>query len=132
MAKILGLGHVGIMVSDIERSKEFYSSILGFECIWQTEFTDETNTYTCGFMKAGDLILELVMRKVGDPMPDGVIEHLAMKVDDIEETRKMLEQKGIQFETKDQVFCEGMFPNGTKWVFFRGPDGEHLELSQIL
>jgi lactoylglutathione lyase len=132
MAKILGLAHVGIMVSDIERSKAFYSKVLGFECIWQSVFTDATNTFTCGFMKNGDLVLELVMRKVGDPMPDGVVEHLAMKVDNIVETRKMLEKNGIQFETEDQMFCKDMFPNGTKWVFFRGPDGEHLELSQIL
>ena len=32
---IHGLAHVGVFVSDLERSKRFYRDVLGFEITWE-------------------------------------------------------------------------------------------------
>lgn len=132
MAEITGLAHVGIFVDDVEKSMGFYEDILGLERAWKCTFNADGNTFTCAFMKKGSLCLELVQRRIGKNPGNGMIDHVAMMVDDIEAFRKQLEQKGIEFETADQMFCKDMFPNGTKWVFFRGPDNEHIEISQVL
>lgn len=132
MAEVTGLAHVGIFVDDVEKSMKFYDEILGLKLTWKCKFDADGNTFTCAFMQKGSLCLELVQRRIGENPGTGMIDHVAMMVDDIEAFRKQLEDKGIKFETQDQMFCENMFPNGTKWVFFRGPDNEHIEISQVL
>lgn len=132
MAEVTGLAHAGIFVDDLERSKRFYEDVLGLETTWECEFDGGGNTFTVAFMKKGTLELELVKRRIGDERADGVVDHVAMLVDDLDGMRAKLAEKGISFETEENEYCADMMPNGTKWIFFRGPDGEHLELTQIL
>jgi len=132
MAKATGLAHIGIFVSDIEATKEFYKSILGMEITFECVFEDTDNTYTIAFAKLGDLTLELVQPKFRDELGDGMIDHVAFAVDDLEGIMDILKEKGIEFETKEPTFYAGMLENGSKWIFFRGPDGEHIELTQVL
>lgn len=132
MPEVTGLGHIGIFVDDVEVSKKFYKDILGLECIEQCTFDADGNTFTCAFVKKGSVCLELVQRRIGTNPGDGMTDHVAFAVDDVDAFRQELEKKGIEFETKEQMYCADMFPNGTKWVFFRGPDNEHIELCQVL
>lgn len=132
MAKVTGLAHIGIFVSDIEVTKEFYKNILGMDITFECVFEDDTNTYTIAFAKLGNLTLELVSPKFKDDKADGIIDHIAFAVDDLEGVMESLKQKGIEFETKEPTFYAGMLENGSKWIFFRGPDGEHIELTQVL
>jgi lactoylglutathione lyase len=128
-----GLAHVGIFVSDVERSKKFYKDTLGLELIEQCSFDDSGNNFTCAFMKKGSVCLELVQKKPAwGELKDGVTDHVAFAVNDVDAFRKVLEGKGIKFESEQQAFCKDMFPHGTKWVFIRGPDNEHIELNQML
>lgn len=128
MDGILGLAHVGVFVRDLEVSKKFYRDILGFEIIWECE----VGTDHVAFAKKGDLCLELVMLANAPCRGDGVVDHIAMRVKNIEAVRDALLDKGIVFETDDVVFNDRVFPNGSKWILFRGPDGEHLELTEVL
>ena len=132
MAEVTGLAHVGIFVDDVERSKKFYEEILGLECIEQCSFDADGNTFTCACMKKGSVCLELVQRRIGENPGDGMTDHVAYAVYNLYEIMEELKAKGIEFESEEQSFCGDMFPNGTKWIFFRGPDNEHIELSQIL
>jgi catechol 2,3-dioxygenase-like lactoylglutathione lyase family enzyme len=132
MAKITGLAHVGLFVQDLKRSQNFYEDILGFETIWECEFSDPANTYTIAIIKNGNLAIELVKRKYQGIPGDGVTDHVAMQVDDLEGMMKALNAKGVKFESETYVHYEKMLPNGSKWIFFRGPDNEHIELTQIL
>ena len=43
-----------------------------------------------------------------------------------------LEKKGIKFETEKPVHLPMVFDNGVKFINFRGPDGETIELNQTL
>ena len=128
MDGILGLAHVGVFVRDLEVSKKFYCDILGFEIIWECEVGMDH----VAFVKKGDLCLELVLPANAPCCGDGMVDHIAMRVKNIETVRDALKTKGIVFETDDVVFNDRVFPNGSKWILFRGPDGEHLELTEVL
>ncbi len=130
MARIKGLAHVGLFIMDVEKSKKFYEDILDFETIWDCTLDDGTKV---AFVKNGDLTLELV--QFVDPKPskgDGWVDHLAIAVEDIEGMKKKLEDRGIKFESEEIVFDKNMFAKGTKYLMFRGPDGEHLEIGEVI
>ena len=132
MAEVIGLAHIGVFVKDIEVSKKFYTEVLGLELINECVFVDDTNTFTIAFVQKGTLIIELVMMKYQRELKDGVVDHVAMQVDDLEGMIKKLAAQGIEFESKEAISHPTMLGNGAKWIFFRGPDNEHLEISQIL
>lgn len=134
MAKVLGLAHVGIFVKDVRKSKEFYQEILGTEGIWDCRFGgEEDDDFRVSFAQNGTAVLELVERKgVEDNRVDGVIDHIAFAVDDLDGVIAALKEKDIAFETEEVVHEPAMLQNGSKWIFFRGPDGEHIELAQAL
>jgi len=130
---ILGLAHIGLMVSDVNRSKNFYQEILGMEVLHENTIEDETGLINVCFMKKNDLVLEIYQL----PQPykkaeDGAINHIAFKVKDIETVKDALIQKGIQFTQNEIVFCKKLFDRGSKWICFRGPDNESLELNEVL
>lgn len=125
---IKGIAHVGLYIKDIERSKKFYMEILGFENI--CEFLSLEGNKVA-FMKSGGLIIELIEHKVWMDRKDGLFDHIAMEVEDIEETSRQLKELGISFEA-DIYYDDLTFENGVKYQAFRGPDGEHLEIYQTL
>jgi catechol 2,3-dioxygenase-like lactoylglutathione lyase family enzyme len=120
--------HVGLYIKDIERSKKFYSDILGFTCI--CEFTNDTGD-KLAFMSSGDIVIELIQHKVWMDRHDGLFDHIAMLVDDIADTSEKLKAKGIEFEA-DIYYDVNVFDKGVKYQAFRGPDGEHLEIYEIM
>ena len=132
MAVITGLAHIGVFVKDIEVSKKFYTEVLGLEVTSECVFEDVDNTFTIAFVEKGSLIIELVMPKFRPELGDGVVDHIAMQVDDLEGFMEVLSQKGIEFESAEPVYHPTMLGNGAKWIFFRGPDNEHLEIAQTL
>jgi len=120
--------HVGLYIKDVERSKKYYKDILGFECV--CEFTNDTDD-KLAFMKSNNVIIELIQHKVWMDRKDGLFDHIAMQVDDIEAVSEMLKSRGVEFE--DDIYFENrVFDNGVKYQAFRGPDGEHLEIYQVL
>ncbi len=125
---ISGVAHIGLYIKDVERSKKFYTEVLGFETI--CEFVSlEGNKMA--FVKSGNLIIELIQHKVWMDRKDGLFDHIAMEVENIEETSEKLKNLGIEFEA-DIYFDNLVFDNGVKYQAFRGPDGEHLEIYQTL
>ncbi len=120
--------HVGLYIKDVERSKKFYSEVLGFECI--CEFTNPAGD-RLSFMKSGSLIIELIQHLHWMDRKDGLFDHIAMEVEDIESVSAGLKAKGIVFE--DEIFFDvNVFDKGVKYQAFRGPDGEHLEIYQVM
>ncbi len=133
MAKIKGLAHIGVFVSDLKKSKKFYEDVLGFETIWECGVKESDGTVTdVAFVKNGDLTLELVRLETLQNRADGIADHVAMSVDNIEMVKDILLERGIVFETKEIVFCQDVFSNGSKWILFRGPDNERLELTEVM
>ena len=133
MAKMEGLAHIGVFVSDLQKSKKFYEDILDFKTIWECRVKEADGTTTdVAFVQNGCLTLELVRLENLQNRTDGIVDHIAMKVEDIEAVKETLISRGIAFETNEVVFNADVFPNGSKWILFRGPDHEHLELTEVL
>lgn len=124
---INGLAHIGLFIRDIEVSKKFYTEILEFKVVSETENADGTKI---AMIQNDDCMVELVQLPSYDGYTDGYFNHFAMEVDDILEVKAALEQKGIAFEMEEPALSNVF--NGVKYLMFRGPDGEHLEIDQML
>lgn len=121
------LHHVAIIVSDYQKSKEFYVDLLGFEVI-RENYRPERNDHKLD-LKFGNSELEIFAmpnnpKRVSNPEACG-LRHLAFKVDAIEEVIAELAAKGIACEPIriDDYTNE-------KMTFFFDPDGLPLELHE--
>ncbi|MDZ5757116.1 VOC family protein [Carnobacterium maltaromaticum] len=121
------LHHVAIIVSDYQKSKEFYVDLLGFEVI-RENYRPERNDYKLD-LKFGNSELEIFAmpnnpKRISNPEACG-LRHLAFKVDAIEEVIAELAAKGIDCEPIriDDYTNE-------KMTFFFDPDGLPLELHE--
>src|SRR5918911_316142 len=94
-----GLHHTGIIVSDLERSIEFYAGVLGLE-MWTEPspvFDDPSLGDALGVPGAA-------------PMPQNALgsHHVAFRVDDIEAMHAELSGKGVRFLSEPQAIDEGV------------------------
>ncbi|MCI3027909.1 VOC family protein [Desemzia sp. C1] len=119
--------HVAIIASDYEKSKYFYTELLGLEII-RENYREERDSYKLD-LKIGDSEIELFSfpnppKRQSGPEAAG-LRHLCFYADDIEETVKELNQKGIETEPiRIDEFTGG------KYTFFKDPDGLPLELHE--
>lgn len=125
--KITGLAHIGLYVEDAERSREFYENVLGFECIYAYK---NGGTVPVVFVQLGTCVIEIVQKNDGIHRGDGLHDHIALNVENIESVAEKLAEKGIVYDEKEITLCEDCFAEGAKWILFRGPDGEHLEITE--
>jgi lactoylglutathione lyase len=130
---ILGLAHIGLFVKDLEATKRFYTNLLDFDVIHECTAQEADGTTTkIAFIQNADCTIEAVQFANPPQGGDGVVAHIALKVKDIATTRDALAKKGLEFETEEITFHPAFFPNGSKWIFFRGPDHEHIEIAEVL
>lgn len=125
-----GLGHVGMMIREIRPALDFYCGKLGFELV--TDNHEAGGSGACYFIRKGGVTLELVADP-GNPEPrDGVLNHISLFVEDIEAAWAELKAKGVVFETEDILFDPFFYERGERFIMFRGPNHERLQLEQIL
>lgn len=128
---IKGIAHVGFFVKDMEVTKKFYCDLLGFETVFERiEPFPEGEEVKISFLKLGDLMLEVICVPGMTLSTEGCFQHIALRVEKIEDAQEKLWEAGI--ETEELVYSSETFPNGSKWVNFLGPDGEHVEFNEIL
>ena len=123
--KINKMHHVAVICSNYEVSKKFYTEILGLKIIREV-YREERESYKLD-LEIGDSQIELFSFKnaperVSYPEARG-LRHLALEVDDIEETVRYLEGKGVKCEPIriDEFTLR-------KFTFFEDPDKLPLEL----
>lgn len=137
---INGLAQISIYVSDHKASEEFYRSVFGFKAVHELTLpitpdmnlgVDEGEAFIT-FMDLGSLRIELVEMPNGTKRADGPIDHITFNVTDIDAVMEDMRKKGIVFETRETL--SGGYLSGThsRFILFRGPDGEHIELTEIL
>lgn len=126
MLNIKKIHHVAIIVSDYEKSKNFYTNILGFKILKET-YREERKSYKLDLKINEVYQIELFSfpnppKRVNNPEARG-LRHLAFEVDDIEDERKKLLSYNIECEEirTDEI-------TGKKFTFFKDPDGLPLEL----
>ena len=125
---ISGLAHIGIMTADMDTSVRFYTENLNFTCTHR-QFLGTTEL---AFLEVGNCIVELVAPESNEHingLEPGQINHVALKVTDLDTEVERLEKAGIKLfaPAKDAA----IFENGIRCVFFPGPSGERIELFQI-
>ncbi len=132
-AGITGLAHIGIFTQDVDKAKAFYQDVLGFALTNEEALVGDKGTTRLAFLEAGSCIVELI--QPADPSsvadrPAGRVDHVAMAVKGIDEVAERLKTKGIAFDTEEPSSLKIL--GGAKNIFFQGPDGERLELFEVL
>jgi lactoylglutathione lyase len=121
---VKGLAHIGIFVKDLDASVEFYKR-LGFSL----DKVEGTGT-RLGFVSAGNCFIEFIEQKDMAPRPAGVVDHIAMEVDDIADAVARAKAAGINIDETKISYASLL--GGIKNVFFDGPDGERLEFFEYV
>jgi lactoylglutathione lyase len=125
-----GLAHIGVFVKDMEKSLDFYKNTLGFDFYYQKEITADGTAITLSFLRQGSCEIELIGKPGYKSSSNGVVAHIAILVDDIDFAVKKLKEKGVKMDALPAKL--DLFGNGIKNIFFSGPDGESLELVEVL
>lgn len=118
--------HIAILTDDYERSKRFYTEVLGFSIIRET-YRKERDSYKLDLSIAGKYQIELFsfpdFRERGSYPEAKGLRHLAFAVGNVEAAAAELKTKGVSIE---QVRIDEL--TGKKFVFFTDPNGQPLEL----
>ncbi|VGO22673.1 VOC family protein [Pontiella sulfatireligans] len=130
-----GIQHIGVPVTDIERSRVFYTR-LGFISAMDRSFEHNGDSGQCSMMKRDSVIMELYQMPPAEleeirQRGNGRIDHVTFDVDDIDQAFAELKDAGFEIEEDAPVFID-FWDNGTKYFMVAGPDGERLEFNQIL
>lgn len=125
--KLSKVHHVAIIVSDYEKSRDFYVNKLGFRII-RENYRDDRDDYKLD-LQLDDLELEIFGVKNPPKRPSYPeacgLRHIAFYVESVEDTVKELEKMGIS--------CEPVRTDsytGKKMTFFADPDGLPLEIHE--
>lgn len=148
---ITGVHHFSFSVTNMDRTIEFYTKVLGV--ILQSRGRNKYDTLgTALFGKKWGINqqhadLELAVMNIGGTRVEFIeyknppaqayhknpsiagSAHLAFNVDNIEETRRKLEEAGVEFHSSINTYME-LGKIEWKWCYFRDPDGIVLELVQ--
>ena len=134
MGSIKGLAHIGILTTDAEKSKKFYTENLGFRFDFETVLHKPDGTSKkLVFVKLSNLLVEFIepSDKSHVNKVSGIIDHISFEVVDLDQICGQLKQKGIQFKSPNPIDLPSIY-NGVKIIFFEGPNGETLELFEHL
>lgn len=123
---IKGIHHIAILTDDYEKSKAFYTEVLGFTIIQET-YREERKSYKLDLAINGLYQIELFSfpdyrERASYPEAKG-LRHLAFLVEDVGEAAEELRAKGVEVQ---KVRVDEL--TGKKFVFFYDPNGQPLEL----
>lgn len=126
-AATLQTGHVGLNVSDIGRSIDFYRAVFGFQCVLQSMAPDEEWAFLA---RGDDIVLTLWKQSSGAfPTDRPGLHHLSFQVDSIESVR---EYEKLARSAGATILHDGVVPHGegldSGGVYFTDPDGIRLEI----
>ena len=127
--------HIGIPVTDINRSVIFYES-LGFKNVMDSSFMHHGGKGLVVMMKSGDVMIELYQMPEKElqeirQRSNGHIDHIAFDVEDVAAVFANLKNTSFTILEEAPVFLP-FWKNGCKYFNITGPDGERLEFNQII
>jgi catechol 2,3-dioxygenase-like lactoylglutathione lyase family enzyme len=147
---VRAVGPIGMTVSDADRSAEFYSRVLHFSKVSESEFAGPEFEKAKGVfgararvirMKLGDEQIELTqyLAPEGRPFPPGTrgndrwFQHIAIIVRDMDKAYAWLRANNVRHASSGpQTLPDwNKKAGGIKAFYFRDPDGHFLELLQF-
>ena len=129
MLKLNDVHHIAIICSDYQKSKKFYTDILGFSILGEV-YREARDSYKLDLALHGNYKIELFSfpnppARVSRPEAVG-LRHLAFSVENIEENVNFLKDQKIEVEAiRIDEFT------GKKFTFFEDPDGLPIELYEL-
>ena len=127
------IDHTALVVSDMERSINFYTGRLGFRIVKQLDFPGRMLV----MIALGDdpaSKIELIRydeTDLNDPVPAERtplgLRHIALHVDNVASAYQTLIEAGVEMETEPPF----QRPDGPPIAFGRDPDGVLLEFSEL-
>ncbi len=141
------VGSIGLTVSDMDRSVEFFSKVLSFEKVSEVEVAGEPYERLQGIfglrirvvrMRLGDESIELMefLSPKGRPIPvdsrsnDRWFQHIAIIVSDMDRAYQWLRQKKVQHASSgpQRLPDWNKKAGGIEAFYFKDPDGHPLEI----
>jgi catechol 2,3-dioxygenase-like lactoylglutathione lyase family enzyme len=138
---------VAVTVSDMERAVTFYTGVLGFDTVADTEVVGEQYEHLYGVfgaririvkLKLGDeyLQLEQFINPRGRPIPadsqsnDRAFQHVAIIVSDMDRAYAWLRDHKVEHASSGPQLLPASNPDagGIAAFYFRDPDGHSLEV----
>ncbi|HEY1164602.1 MAG TPA: VOC family protein [Chitinophaga sp.] len=123
---ISAVHHIAIICADYERSKTFYTKVLGLQIVREV-YREERRSWKLDLALNGHYIIELFSFPDPPPRPSRPeaqgLRHLAFTVQDIALTVSTLQQHGVITEP---IRVDPY--TGKRFTFFTDPDGLPLEL----
>jgi catechol 2,3-dioxygenase-like lactoylglutathione lyase family enzyme len=149
-ALVGGVDAIGITVSDMDRAVDFYSKVLTFEKISDTEVAGEDYEHLEGVfglrmrvvrMKLGDEFIELTeyLAPKGRPIPvdsrsnDRWFQHIAIIVSDMDKAYASLRQNKVEHASSGPQRLPDWNKNaaGISAFYFKDPDEHPVEVLQF-
>lgn len=146
-APVLAVDSVGMTVSDMDRSVDFYSKVLDFQKISDAEVLGDDYERLQGIfglrmrvvrMQLGDETIELTeyLTPKGKPFPDDTrsndrwFQHIAIVVSDMDKAFERLRMSKVRYaSTAPQTIpAWNKGAAGIRAFYFRDPDGHFLEI----
>ena len=144
---VKGVDSIGLTVSDLDRSVEFYSNVLQFQKVSEAEVDGESYEHLEGVfglrlriarMRLGEEYIELTefLAPRGRPAPvdarsnDRWFQHVAIIVSDMDRAYQSLRQHKVQHASSGPQLLPSWNKNagGIRAFYFRDPDGHPLEI----
>lgn len=123
-----GIHHVALICSDYQRSKAFYTNVLGLQILAE-HYRAARQSWKLDLRLADGSQLELFSFPAAPARPSRPeaqgLRHLAFAVADLDHWVSYLQQQGVETEAVrvDEY-------TGKRFTFFQDPDGLPLELYQ--
>jgi catechol 2,3-dioxygenase-like lactoylglutathione lyase family enzyme len=117
MIKLRALNHAAFRVSDVEKATSFYEKVIGLNRIARPNFPVGGAWYGIG-----NNALHIISSENHGRKPDPLGAHVAFDVEDFDETKRALQEMGIEFLEAPSNMGAGR----QLWVV--DPDGNTVEL----
>ena len=119
--KLLGLDHVVLRVTDMDRMLRFYLEVLGCH---EERRVDEIGLVQ---LRAGRSLIDLIQEKMAPPQPGRNMDHFAVRIEPFDEgaLRSALTGQGVSVgRVESRYGAEGQGPS----LYIEDPEGNTVEL----
>jgi catechol 2,3-dioxygenase-like lactoylglutathione lyase family enzyme len=113
--------HLSLHVSDLEKSRHFYGTLLGMEELPRPNFSYKGAWYSMG----DGLLLHLIEGKDYETRSGNRGNHFAFTTKDVDALEQELRSKGIE------VVSNKIRVDGVRQMFVKDPDGYYVEFSEV-
>ncbi|MED0770673.1 VOC family protein [Bacillus siamensis] len=121
------IDHTGIMVKDIETSIAFYQDVLGMQLKDRITHTNGIIELAfLGFQEGPETEIELIQGYSSELPAEGKVHHIALLTEDIAAEFTHAMRQGAVFIDEEIT----TLPNGYRYFYIEGPDGEWIEFFQ--